>query len=273
MRPITRQDADAVIKKLHYSGKVVTNTQLHLGVFLGTRLEGAMQFGPSLDRRKLLPLVSGTLWNGFLELNRMAFSENLPRNSESRALGVALRLLRKQYPHIEWIVSFADATQCGDGTIYRAAGFVLTSIRPNKTIWQGPGGETITDVGMHTSMKKVQTFSKVGLTSTATLEKMRAQGMVRAVLGADAEYRGGAGMKYYQAAGFKPIPGYQLRYVYFLNPAARVRLTVPIIPFSEIQRRGIAMYRGQRVGSDPVDTVATHAAKDGSTPIPTLQDL
>ena len=44
---ISSSDANALIRKLHYSRKVVMNSQLHLGVFLGTRLEGAMQFGPS----------------------------------------------------------------------------------------------------------------------------------------------------------------------------------------------------------------------------------
>lgn len=39
----------------------------------------------------------------------------------------------RAYP-IEWVVSFADATQCGDGTIYRASGFLLTGIRENKTV-------------------------------------------------------------------------------------------------------------------------------------------
>ena len=67
-------------------------------------------------------------------MNRLAFTDMLPRNSESRALGIALRMIRKHYPHIEWIVSFADACQCGDGTIYRAAGFILTAIKINKDL-------------------------------------------------------------------------------------------------------------------------------------------
>lgn len=116
--PIASQDANALVKRIHYSGKVTQNSQLHFGVFYNGKLEGAMQFGPSMDKRKTKELVKGTLWNNFLELNRMAFSDKLPRNSESRALGVAFRLIRKHYPHIEWIVSFADGTQCGDGTIY-----------------------------------------------------------------------------------------------------------------------------------------------------------
>ena len=59
----------------------------------------------------------------------MAFSEKLPRNSESRAISIAMKLIKKHYPHIDWVVLFADGTQCGDGTIYRASGFVLTDIR------------------------------------------------------------------------------------------------------------------------------------------------
>jgi len=104
--PISAKDAAALVKRVHYSGKVVQNSQLHLGVFLNGRLEGVMQFGPSLDKRKVQGLVEGTGWNGFIELNRMAFSDRLPRNSESRALGIAMRMIRKAYPHIEWVISF-----------------------------------------------------------------------------------------------------------------------------------------------------------------------
>jgi len=144
LRPIPRADADALIKRVHYSGKVVNNSQVHIGVFYGGRLEGAMQFGPSLDKRKIMGLVRDTPWNGFIELNRMASTEALPRNSESRALSIALRMLRKHAPHLQWVVTFADGAQCGDGTIYRAAGFVLTSIKRNTQIWAAPDGETNT---------------------------------------------------------------------------------------------------------------------------------
>ena len=134
VKPITAKAAEKVVKAIHYSGKTAAISQLHFGVFLNGRLEGAMQFGPPIDRRKLVGLVAGTKFNDFLELNRMAFSEALPRNSESRALSVAFRLIKKHYPHIDWIVSFSDGTQCGDGAIYRASGFVLTAIRKNSTI-------------------------------------------------------------------------------------------------------------------------------------------
>mgnify|MGYP000932294947 CR=1 FL=1 len=221
VKPISSADAARIVKACHYSGKVVQNSQLHFGVFLNGRCGGAMQFGPSLDKRKIQGLVEGTGWNGFLELNRMAFADWLPRNSESRAIAVAMRLIRKAYPHIEWVISFADGTQCGDGTIYRASGFVLTGIRPNTSIVIRPDGTVGSELtgGKHT--------------------------------------------------GGEPLPGFQLRYIYFLNPAARSRLTVPVLPFSEIQRRGAGMYKGQPIKRG--DSMGGHApgiqpGEGGSTP-------
>ena len=38
---ISGKDAAALVRRVHYSGKVVPNSQLHLGVFLDGRLEGA----------------------------------------------------------------------------------------------------------------------------------------------------------------------------------------------------------------------------------------
>ena len=56
-----------------------------------------MSFGPSLDKRKIVGLVRGTLWNEFLELNRMAFDDYLPKNSESRCIAVAMHLIKKHF--------------------------------------------------------------------------------------------------------------------------------------------------------------------------------
>jgi hypothetical protein len=250
VRPIAAADANRIVRALHYSGKVVRNSQLHFGVFKGGRCGGAMQFGPPLDKRKLIGLVAGTPWNGFVELNRMAFAAWLPRNSESRALGVVLRLMRKNYPHLKWVVSFADATQCGDGAIYRAAGFVLTAIKPNNQIWALPGGDVMTRL-------------------VATDTRMPARG--RLLAAARRMETGAASMRPFVEAGARPLPGFQLRYVYFLDPAARDRLTVPVLPFSRIAEMGAAMYRGRpRAGSADSGTPANHAGGGGANPTPAL---
>lgn len=118
--------ANPFVKKYHYSGKIVNNSRVHFGAFLDGKLHGVMSFGNSMDKSKIQGLIEGTGWNEFIELNRMAFDNYLPKNSESRCIAIAIRLLKKNAPHIKWIISFADGTQCGDGTIYRASGFYLT---------------------------------------------------------------------------------------------------------------------------------------------------
>lgn len=233
VKPISAQDATRIVKALHYSGKAGSNSQVHLGVFLNGKCGGAMQFGPSLDKRKIQGLVGGTLWNEFIELNRMAFADWLPRNSESRCIGYAMRWLRTTYPWLKWVVSFADGSQCGDGTIYRASGFVLTGIKRNDQIWEAPTGEL---------------FSRVSLTGQSQKEVQRKArqivNMATSTKGSHVLETGAASMKQYIEAGWKPKPGFQLRYFYFLDPSARQRLNVPILPFSEIERQGAGMYRG-----------------------------
>ncbi len=234
VKPISATDANRIIKSIHYSGKVVPNSQVHLGVFLNGNCGGAMQFGPSMRKDLIQPLVSGTGWNQFIELNRMAFADWLPRNGESRCIGYAMRWLRKTYPHIQWVVSFADGTQCGDGTIYRASGFVLTGIKKNSQLRIDPA------TGI--PLQSMTAFHKCKSREFKTWEKLR---------------------------------GFQLRYIYFLDPTARERLTVPLIPFSEIDRRGAGMYRGkqrlQRAQGDTKDMPANLAGEGGSTPTCALQ--
>ena len=57
IKPISRQDADKIVKELHDSGKTVNNSQIHLGVFFAGKCGGALQFGPSMDKRKLVGIV------------------------------------------------------------------------------------------------------------------------------------------------------------------------------------------------------------------------
>lgn len=276
VKPISRADADRIVKACHYSGKVVQNSQLHFGVFLDGKCGGAMQFGPSLDKRKIQGLVEETRWNDFIELNRMAFADWLPRNSESRAISVAMRLIRKHYPHIQWVVSFSDATQCGDGTIYRASGFILTGIKENTQIWEAPSGETFSRTSLTDgrSKQQQQAAKQVVSRSSMTMKGKNGGGAIRREIGDACGMieTGGASMKQFKDAGWKPIKGFQLRYLYFLNPSARQRLTVPILPFSEIERRGAGMYLGKprRAGSDTSDTAGHQPAEGGSLPTPAL---
>jgi hypothetical protein len=153
VKVIPAKIANEFVKKHHYSGKVVNNSTLHFGCFLDGKLHGVMSFGPPMDKRNVLKLVDSgkqnynQKWNEMLELNRMAFDDYLPKNSESRCLSIAIKLIKKNAPHIKWILSYSDATQCGDGTIYRASGFKLTQINRNSTIYQLKDGSKVAKRG------------------------------------------------------------------------------------------------------------------------------
>ena len=157
IKVIPSKVANDFVKKNHYSKKVVQNSILHFGAFLDGRLHGVMQYGNPLDKSKLLNLVNTSnigknkKWNELLELNRMVFNDFLPKYSESRCISISIKLIKKNAPQIKWIVSFSDATQCGDGTIYRASGFHLTGIKKSKNLARLPTGEVVHKMTLETS--------------------------------------------------------------------------------------------------------------------------
>lgn len=239
LKPISAAEANAVVKKFHYSRKVVPNSQIHIGVFYRGKLEGAMQFGPSIDKRRVSMLVNETGWDEFIELNRMAFSDQLPKNSESRAIAIAMKILKKHAPKLKWVISFADATQCGDGTIYRASGFILTQIKSNQQmlLWNG------------------KVIAKKTL-DNENYPKINGKYFSRHLL---------------ETGEAVPLAGYQLRYVYFLDKSWRNKLTVSEIPFSRISEMGATMYKGSRPGSIDSDAPDNLSGESGASPTSRLQ--
>lgn len=252
VRPIDSRTGGRFIQTHHYSGKNKNNSQAYLGVFWLGSLEGVITYGPPNDRSKMLGLVEGTQWENMAELNRLAFTDRLPRNSESRALAVSFRLLRQHRPQVKWVVSFADATQCGDGTIYRASGFLLTGITVSKNLARLPDGSVV---------------HKIALVSQPTQPRRELGGRSFAdVTGGRSDFAA-----YCRAAGATILPGHQLRYIRFLDPTWAPRLAVPVLPFSAIDAAGAGMYRGQRRGSVGSDTPPDQGGEGGADPTPRLQ--
>jgi hypothetical protein len=251
VEPISATDARRFVRRYHYSGKVDPRSQLHLGVFSQGRLEGAMQFGPSIDKSKALRLVTDTSWNGYLELNRLAFSDRLPKNSESRAIGIAIRLIKQHTPHIQWILSYADGTQCGDGTIYRASGFLLIGVKKNTSMWRMPDGE------VHAKIVFEPGFSPNS-----------GQNSVKARYGKTGS---GTSTSFLRSVGAECLTGFQLRYIRPLHPTVLDRLTVPVLPFSAIDEAGARMYRGTRAGSVDSDAPTVPVGEGGASPTSALQ--
>lgn len=112
-----------IIKLHHYSGTFVNNSYFHLGVFAGRHLVGVLQFGYALNPGSGSRVVAGTGNREYMELNRMWIRDSQPRNTESRVISYALKLVKILYPGVRWVQSFADE-RCGRaGVVYQAANF------------------------------------------------------------------------------------------------------------------------------------------------------
>ena len=215
VKVIPSKIANEFVKQNHYSGKVVPNSTLHFGCFLDGKLHGVMQYGPSINKKGTINLVEGTGWNEFIELNRMAFDDYLPKYSESRCIAISIRLIKKNAPQIKWIISFADGTRCGDGTIYRASGFKLVGVAKNAGICKLNG--KIVHIKKTYDLKLTSSFMK-----KSDIPKLKQKG--------------------YNA---EIIEGYQLKYIYLIDKS--MTINKEILPFSEVDKKGAGMYKGEKI--------------------------
>ncbi len=115
---IPTEEAIEIVKKYHYSGKVVPNSSLHLGIVGDDgNLKGCLSFGTSMNQSTPNKFSEH---GGCMELNRMVMSDEEPRNSESRAIGLCVRWLKQFRKDVKWLLSFSDGKEGNVGYIYQA---------------------------------------------------------------------------------------------------------------------------------------------------------
>jgi len=120
---ISRNEANDIIKKNHYSKKVFNNSVDHFGVYINSEPVGVLQYGYALNHKSMSKIIPKTSFKNYRELNRMWLSDIAPRNSESRAISYSIKILKAKYRELAWIQSFADE-RCGLlGVVYQASNF------------------------------------------------------------------------------------------------------------------------------------------------------
>lgn len=121
--------ARGIIVENHYLHRIgITNYAF--GIFSPQReLVGAITFGRLSSSEAARSLGHG---RPTLELTRLWLNDKCVRNSESRVIRVAIRLLCQLCPDLEWIVSYADPSVGHTGTIYRASGFQYVGLGPQR---------------------------------------------------------------------------------------------------------------------------------------------
>ena len=124
IKEIDRKLANEIIVKNHYSKKFYNATYIHLGLFENNILKGVLQYGYAMNPASCGSVVDGTKQDEYLELNRMWLSDDIYiEYPESQAISMSISYIKKKYPKIKWIQSFADERCGGFGIVYQACSF------------------------------------------------------------------------------------------------------------------------------------------------------
>lgn len=194
VRPIPMTTAKRLIVPNHYLHAWPGATKLAFGVFTGSRLQGAVTLGagPANAHR----LVEGAVADDCVTLSRLWLDDELPRNSESRVIGLLLRALR-QHTKLGFVLSYADPAVGHVGTIYQATNWLYTGFSEASPLYSLDGG----------TPQHSRTVAQIY--GTHSLAYLRGQGIDVEVVSQEPKHR----------------------YVYLLDPKLRAQLTVPVLPY------------------------------------------
>jgi len=190
---IPRSTMQEFVTKWHYSSVMPRQTKLCLGGYREDdmfTMRAAISFGwgsrPMHTIRKLFPSLAS---KDYLDIGKMCLEDGEPRNSESLFLAQAIKVLRKKFPEIKVLFTWADAMWGKPGYIYQASNFLY-------------GGYIWTDVYMTAEGKR--------------LHPLQLQSERRS-RGADTKQRTQRpSFEEQQEKGWKHYFGKQFRYVRFL---------------------------------------------------------
>ncbi len=125
VRPIPAVAARRLLEREHYLHSFPAGTLLCFGVFAGMALAGALTLG--VGQSYAYRMVEGASADDCATLTRLWLSDRLPRNAESRVIGVVLRSLRR-HTSLKFLVTYADPAAGHVGTIYQATGWLYTGL-------------------------------------------------------------------------------------------------------------------------------------------------
>jgi len=126
IKEIDKKKSNKIIIDNHYSKKVAgfATTYIYLGVFYKENLLGSLQYGFCMNPASAKNIVTGTGIYEHLELNRMWLSDEIKiKYPESQAISYSIKYIKRKYPKIKWIQSFADERCGGFGIVYQACSF------------------------------------------------------------------------------------------------------------------------------------------------------
>ena len=194
VKPVPIVIARRLIERGHYLHSLPGGTCLAFGVFIDSSLRGALTFG--VGPTNAYSLVKDAKPDDCLTLTRLWLSDALPRDSESRVLGVVLRSL-KRHTSIKFLVGYADPAQDHLGIIYQATGWLYTGLSEAMPLFDLGDGK------LHHSRSLSHAYG------THSVQHFTRHGIAVKLAPQSAKHR----------------------YVYFLDPSWQQLLKAPVLPY------------------------------------------
>ncbi|MDO8622628.1 MAG: hypothetical protein Q7R52_00105 [archaeon] len=124
VKVISAQKAKYFIKKNHYAIISPPINKLSLGLFKENKLVGVAMWGYGVRPKHTLKLMFPSLEvENYFELNRLCLLDEMPRNSESQFISENVKYIKKYFPKIKVLFSWADGLRGKCGYVYQASNF------------------------------------------------------------------------------------------------------------------------------------------------------
>ena len=109
----------------HYARIIPSTVVVSYGLYIGDELYGLSAWGygvrPKHTIKKWFPLLDV---DNYFELNRLCLLDVMPRNSESRFLSLVVRRLKRDFPRLQVLLSWADGLRGKPGYVYQACSWL-----------------------------------------------------------------------------------------------------------------------------------------------------
>ena len=143
--PVNSSKANQLTALYHYSGTGFKKAILNLGVFRNedSKMVGCLQWGCSYqDGIRLDRYVSDNINKSeYLELNRFCMADSEGKNSESQAIALGIKWIKKFKPEIKLLVSYAGRKEGNYGYIYQATNWEYLGHFVSEGFWLVDGEE------------------------------------------------------------------------------------------------------------------------------------
>jgi len=137
---ISQDECFSLVYKYHYSKIKPKLTKICIGGYKNNKLVAVMSLGwgvrPKHTIKKLFPLLDT---KDYWEIGKMCVADEMPKNTESEFISKIIKLIKKNFPNIKCIFTWADGIMGKPGYVYQAANFLYGGYITTDTYFTSDG--------------------------------------------------------------------------------------------------------------------------------------